>query len=335
MRILYVYRNASFGYSIGRSFNPIEEAMKEHAMVDSIVLPGEGYSLSSLVKNCLAVRKKIHEYSYDIIHITGQEHYLIPFLPRKKVVTTVHDLGFTNHGRGVSGRLKWLLFVYTLRFSGRLTSISEKSRKEVIDKCHIPAGNVLVIPNCVNPSLKFRPKQLNAECPQILHIGLMPNKNLDNTILALKGMPCKLRIVGPQSDFIPYKEKLEEAGIDYCLASNLSDAEIEQEYDNCDIVNFPSFYEGFGLPIVEGQAVGRVVVTSNLSPMKEIAGDGAVLIDPYSVMSLKAGYSAAIRDYEAIVERGRLNVHSRFDVFLIAQQYYNVYIDLMSKNSEK
>jgi len=67
----------------------------------------------------------------------------------------------------------------------------------------------------------------------------------------------------------------------------LTDAELVEAYRRCDMVVFASLYEGFGLPILEAQAMGRPVITSNFGAMREAAGDGALLVDPYSVESIR------------------------------------------------
>jgi glycosyltransferase involved in cell wall biosynthesis len=66
--------------------------------------------------------------------------------------------------------------------------------------------------------------------------------------------------------------------IDYSNAFNLSDREIIDEYINSDIVVFPSLYAGLGLPVLEGQATGRVIVSSNTAPMNSVSGEVAVLL---------------------------------------------------------
>ena len=92
MKILYLYRNRAMGYSIGKVFAPIEKAISKYEEVDSLSMPAYGYSIKSLLQNISVVRKKVAQEQYDVIHITGQENYLIPFLDKSKLVVTVHDL---------------------------------------------------------------------------------------------------------------------------------------------------------------------------------------------------------------------------------------------------
>lgn len=329
MRILYLYRNPSMGYSIGKVFEPIEKTVQSFADVDSFSMPTYGYSLKSLLHNILAARKKISSNNYDIIHITGQEHYLIPFLPKDRLVVTVHDLGFSKFSRGISGKIKHYLFIDTLNKVEYLTCISEKTRAEISRICGIEENRILVIQNCVNPNFQFRSKELNKSCPTILQIGLMDNKNIENILSAIKGFNYKLRIIAPKKDF--RSSIFKNSGINYSLASDLSDAEILEEYEKCDIVSLPSLYEGFGMPIIEGQAIGRAVVTSNISPMKEVAGDGAVLVDPTDVESIRNGYLEAINNSQKYIQRGLENV-KRFDISKIVEQYLDLYHNIIESN---
>ena len=115
--------------------------------------------------------------------------------------------------------------------------------------------------------------------------------------------------------------------IEYSTCYNISDEELLEEYRNCDIVNFPSLYEGFGMPIIEGQATGRVVVTSNLSPMKDVAGGASILVNPRDVLSIRKGYIEAINNGDKYVEKGLENV-KRFSVSSITIQYFNLIKEL-------
>ena len=84
------------------------------------------------------------------------------------------------------------------------------------------------------------------------------------------------------------------------------------------------------MPIVEAQIVGRPVVTSNCASMPEVAGDAAVLVDPFSVTSIREGFLKIITDDEyrrELVERGFSNA-KRFDNVAIARQYISIYESL-------
>jgi len=123
---------------------------------------------------------------------------------------------------------------------------------------------------------------------------------------------------------------LKEYKIDYSNKKDLTDDEIRQEYIHCDIVNFPSIYEGFGMPIIEGQKTGRVVITSQLEPMIEISGNAVEYVNPYDINSIRDAYLNVINHpnhREELIRKGLINVE-RFDVRKIAKQYMDIYNEL-------
>ncbi len=96
---------------------------------------------------------------------------------------------------------------------------------------------------------------------------------------------------------------------------------------------FASTYEGFGLPIVEAQATGRPVVTSDTLSMPEVAGDAACLVDPFNVESIRNGILKVIQDTgyrEQLVQNGLKNVE-RFKPESVAMQYLALYRELVNK----
>lgn len=322
MKVLYIYRNPNMGISVGKVFNTIKKELSNYVIIDSINLPAYGYGIKSLYINIKYVVKYLRNNNYDIIHITGTEHYLIPFLPKNKTVITVHDIGsIINSKKGkLHLLLKKLLWIKTLPLAGFVTFISTQSMYETKKIVNIKHSKVIYNP--VDPSFQYFPKPINTEKPIILHIGTKSNKNLENTILTLKDIHCHLRIIGKLSN--RQLELLNNMGISFSNVFNISDKELLEEYIQCDIVNFISTYEGFGMPIIEGQAIGRVVVTSNLEPMKSVAGNGAILVNPYDINSIRDGYKKAILEYNEIVFKGAENV-KRFNVNNIALQYLDLY----------
>lgn len=325
MKILYIYRHPDMGYSIGKVFRPIEEEMRKYAEVDSLYLPVPNYSLKGLWKNIRAARAAVRKKKYDIVHITGAEHYLIPFLKGQRVVVTVHDLGFcTILKHKISYRLKYYLFVSSLKKAALVTFISEKTERETLEYVKLKKGQYVTIPNPVGTEFQFYEKHFNSNCPVILQIGTKKHKNLDRSIEALKGIGCHFRIIGEVS--AGQEKRMKEYGIQYSVGVNLSDEEILKEYRNADIINFPSLYEGFGMPVIEGQATGRVVITSDWEPMTEIAGGAAILVNPNDTQSMHDAYLRAMNENvrRNIIEQGLKNVQ-RFQLKDIAYRYFSAY----------
>ena len=245
-------------------------------------------------------------------------------------MVTVHDLGFyTNNKLGLRTIPKFLFWIRTLPLANYVTFISGKSEREALKLVNLKPNHYGVIANPVNSEYVPSPKKINTNYPIILHVGTSENKNLDSTIIALKGFQCRLRIIGKLTD--SQKLVLKLYGIDYENVYNLTDADIRQEYINCDYVNFPSLYEGFGMPIIEGQAIGRPVITSCISPMKEVANDSAIIIDPTKPKEIRKGYEIISKEANGLIERGLKNVE-RFALDNITRHYLEVYKTILKNN---
>lgn len=326
MKILFIYRNPDMGYSIGKVFKTIENEMGKYVNIDSCYLPVANYSIKGLYKNIQYAMSKTKKDKYDIIHITGGEHYLIPFIKngKSKIIVTVHDLEsiYKNIENPIKRFVKTLFFIKILKFADFITCISEKTKKEVISMLPNCKKKIATIYNPVGPEFKYTPRIINKSNPTILHIGTKSNKNLENTILALKDFKCHLRIIGKLSS--SQRNLLNENNISYSNACNLTDEEILNEYIKCDAVNFPSIYEGFGMPIIEAQSIGRVVITSNISPMKDIVGDSSILINPQYPSSILKGYQEVLKNHEFYIKKGLTNI-TKFHVGTVVKEYLNIY----------
>jgi glycosyltransferase involved in cell wall biosynthesis len=129
------------------------------------------------------------------------------------------------------------------------------------------------------------------------------------------------------------REALQRHGISYENAVNVSDAEIISAYQRADLITFVSLAEGFGMPIIEAQAIGRAVITSCLSPMREVAADAACLVDPFSVDDIRSGINRVIRDERyrvTLIEAGWKNVE-RFRPRIVAQEYADLYAVVVAR----
>ena len=263
-----------------------------------------------------------------INHITGDLHYLALVLPAPNTVLTIHDLVTLRLGGNPIKKYLWrkLWFDWPLRRVGKITCISETTKSELLSAFPwLNPSKVFTVHNPIDPLFTPVPKEFDKHCPTILHIGTGWNKNLERVILALKGISCKLQIVGALSD--DAKQSLSENGISYENRVNISDEELLECYHQCDLVSFPSIFEGFGMPIIEAQATGCAVITSNINPMKEIAADGAYLVDPLSVDLLHKAFRKLIEDdtyREILVKKGFVNAR-RFSLDHIVSQYMQVY----------
>jgi glycosyltransferase involved in cell wall biosynthesis len=112
--------------------------------------------------------------------------------------------------------------------------------------------------------------------------------------------------------------------------NNLSISDLISVYKSIDILYFASTYEGFGMPIIEANAVGRPVITSNVYSMPEVAGNAACLVDPLNINDIKNGILRILDDKiyrDKLVLNGFINA-KRFDASTIAEQYAKIYREM-------
>lgn len=265
----------------------------------------------------------------DVNHVTGDVHFLTIFLDPRRTVLTVHDLVVLRRLRGWRRFVLWFVWYWVpVRRSRMVVAISETTRQALIKIVRCDPTKVRVIHNSVSAEFKPMPRELMADCPRILQIGTKPNKNLERVAAALEGLHCRLIVIGELSAL--QVQLLKGHSIDYENKLGLSRADLLAEYVASDLVVFASTYEGFGLPIIEANAVGRPVVTSDISSMPEVAGSAACLIDPFSVASIRAGIERVITDEpyrRALVERGYANA-TRFSASAVAERYAELYREI-------
>ena len=267
----------------------------------------------------------------DIFHVTGDVHYVVLALPAKKTILTIHDSVFMRANAGLKQLFfKWLFLKWPVKKCRFVTTISEKSKMDIVHFTGCDPAKVVVIPNPVNQHIYYREKKFDSDNPTLLFIGSTPNKNLLRIVEAISGLSCTLEIVGqiPEDQLL----LLDKYHIRFKQFLHLTDTEIADRYAAADIVVFASLYEGFGLPILEGQKAGRPVLTSNISPMKEVAGAGACLADPENIESIRSGIHKIIGDanYRAIIiQKGFENVQ-QYELQKITNQYLALYRKIMN-----
>ena len=326
MKITYFHRHPDCGFSIFRVFKTIESEIEKNEVVEDFFMPSSHSMPWDIVRNSFYTFKRHNKNGIN--HVSGHIHDVLLGLIGCKTVLTIHDLVFIDNVTNPLKRFyKWLFWLYLpIQVADKVTCISAETKKKILR--HIKTDKVQVIYNPIDPSFEYQPKVFNIEKPRILHIGSFWNKNLERTIQALNGITCHLRIVGKIDENTQHL--LESNHIDYSVVFGLTDEDIRREYILCDIVNFPSVYEGFGMPIIEGQQTGRVVITSQIEPLIEVSGDAVQYVDPKDVESIREAYirvigNASLRD--SLIEKGLDNV-KRFTVDVIARQYLNLYYSL-------
>ncbi len=330
----YFRHPESIYFSIEKLFTRIaghiNQAESRKFNISSLYLPFTA-SPGNIWKN-ISYTKKTQTF---INHITGDAHYAILGCNSKNInVLTVHDCVMLQKLKRSNPKfwiIKWLWYDLPVRKADMITVVSENSKRDLIHFTGCPENRIRVIPDFYDERFQPSTRSFNRDKPSLLFIGTAENKNLDRLIEAIKGMNVHLQIIGKPSQ--EQLQQLEQNGTSFRVRSGLSDEEMRKAYAESDILAFASIYEGFGLPILEAQLTGRPVLTSDLSPMKEVAGDGAVLVDPFDSQSIRAGILRIISDdelREKIIRSGFENI-KRFDPVTVAGLYSSLYQELMQK----
>ena len=325
-KILYVERSPGPFISIEKVFREIARHLPDAFERSFQQLP-YGWRALDTFRNLVAFRPE----PADVYHITGHVHYIALRLPPERTVLSIMDVRFVLLNRGLR---RWVLSKLYLEWPVRrmkyITAISDKVKEEIVELtgCRPEKIRVLDLPLMSHiETLGERP--FDAERPRILQIGTMANKNVERLAEALRGIPCLLTIVGELSD--GQKAELARHSVEFENHVGVSDEKIRELYSQADIVTFCSTYEGFGLPIIEAQAMRKPLVTSNISPLKDVAGSGACLVDPFSPESIREGLLALIRSEElrkGVVEAGLKNI-GRFDPKAVSSRYSALYEEVL------
>lgn len=286
----------------------------------------------------------------DIIHTTDQ---LIPLGTKKPIVATVMDVIPLSHPqflRSNIATIKASIWKLLLKRVNHIITISEFSKSEIIKYAEVPEQKISVIPLGVDVRYFERIDPLEIQCtltkfllPRnfFLHVGtIQPRKNLTKLIAAHRQLPRNyarqfpLVIAGrfgwgDNKILTLIKEGIAD-GCCYWL-DYVSDFEKRCLLQAATALTFVSLYEGFGLPITEAFAAGTPVITSNCTSMPEIAGNGAILVDPNSISEITTAMVEIIdQSYlrDKLIAAGKERV-PRFDWAKVAFETNKVYRSLL------
>jgi glycosyltransferase involved in cell wall biosynthesis len=231
----------------------------------------------------------------------------LPLNLKCKSVDVIHDINFEHHPEFITPKPLWYYRKYFHQFAQkatRIATVSEYSKKDIQETYQIEAEKIDVVYNGCNtlyrPLSELEKQEIRNRYsvgnPYFLFVGLVhKRKNIENLFQAFDIFKTtdqkntKLLIVGSLKGFpgdientylkMQYKEDVIFLGRkeiqDLILITGAAEAML-----------YVSFFEGFGIPILEGFHAEIPVITSNTTSMPEIAGDAAMIVDPYSISEI-------------------------------------------------
>ena len=325
---IYFRKKTDDKHSIENLFDPLITALsdKNEFLIRKVEMPWSNEGSIHKIRNILFTLGQ----KADIHHISGDIHYIALALVFKKTIITVHDLNFTKDKNILKLPIFNVLWIYIpFLLAKKIIAISNETQKQIVSYYRGFAQKTTVIPNFVREEYMLSISNVSKKPSQtILHIGTKKNKNLERLIEASKDLPYNLIVVGPLTNL--QKKLLHQNKINYQEQLNLSLQKMIDIYSTSGILHFTSLSEGFGLPILEAQSTGLPVITSNLSPMNEIAGEGAIYVNPYNTKDIKNAILRLFNDgvfRTKIVSEGYQNV-KKYTLENAVQNYQSLYISL-------
>lgn len=287
--------------ALGPNFRPVAEKAGNYSVAEQLRVP-------------MALRRE----RVDLFHAP---HYVLPALVPCRSVVTIHDcihLMFPQYlpNRLALGYARTSIALAAKRAT-RVLTVSESSKRDILKFVDLPPDKIDVIPNAYDERFGVQPCEEDVERVReryqlqrafILYAGnVKPHKNLERLIEAFhllrrRGFDeISLVLIG---DDISKYAVLRRAVHRYQLHQHvrflgyMPEDTLAIMYRLAVAFVFPSLYEGFGLPPLEAMASGTPVVTSNVSSLPEVAGDAAVLVDPYDPAAIAEGLERVLADKE-------------------------------------
>jgi glycosyltransferase involved in cell wall biosynthesis len=244
---------------------------------------------------------KLRRHRAELLHV----QYTAPIGCPVPIVVSVHDVSFLEHPDyfPVHRALQLRLTVQrTIRKAARILTGSEFSREAIARAYHLDPERIAVVPNAAadcfhqvrrTAAVRQVLDRFQIAAPFILSVGdLQPRKNhiglieaFARLIRANPHLPHHMVLAGKKTWFA---HRVHDAAKNSGVADRIrflgfvSDDDLLQLYNACGLFCFPSFYEGFGLPVLEAMACGAAVACSNTSAVPEVADGAALVFNPYN-----------------------------------------------------
>jgi len=282
----------------------------------------------------------------DIFHgLSGELPLKWNSKPIKKVVT-IHDLifeRFPEYYTWIDRKIHFWKFKKASVSADKIIAISEQTKQDIIHYLKVPDSKIEVVYQGCHASFKEKQslkilnqikEKFNLPEKFILNVGTIePRKNLLNVVKALRDLKIPLVVVGAKKPkyFKLIEREINQNKIEVQFLSGVSMEELAGIYKLAEIFIYPSFFEGFGIPVIEALFSETVVITSNTSCLPEAGGPDSVYVNPENVEDIRAKINF-LWDNES--ERKRraekgLQFAQKFNDEVIAEEVMKVYRSLV------
>lgn len=291
--------------------------------------------------------KDAQQINADIFHgLSGELPLKWDKIPIKKIVT-IHDLIFLRlpqYYTFFDRKIHFWKFKKAAEQTDLIIAISEQTKRDIIEFLKVPEEKIRVVyqgchhafkENQAEEFLNLVKEKHNLPKRFILNVGTIePRKNLLNIVKAIHGTEIPLVVVGKKTSYFNKvqkylrKNKLENQ---VHFLENVSMEELAAIYKLADLFVYPTFFEGFGIPVIEALFSKTPVITSNLSSLPEAGGKHSVYIDPHNAEDLKAKISFLWQNESERKRRAEKGFEfvQKFNDENIARNLMNVYRSIL------
>jgi glycosyltransferase involved in cell wall biosynthesis len=285
--------------TLGENFRTVTETAGNYSVMEQVAVP------------LALMREKV-----TLFHAP---HYVLPPLVRCTSVVTIHDCIHLMFPQYLPSRFAYLYARTSIRLAARratrVMTVSESSKRDILRFVDTEPDKIDVIYNAYDDRFAIDPREEDVvrvreryqlESEFVLYAGnVKPHKNLERLIEAFhlvrqRGLDhLKLVLIGDEiSKYTALRRAVHHHQLHKYVRflGYLPEETLAVMYRLAGVFVFPSLYEGFGLPPLEAMASGTPVVTSNVSSLPEVAGDAAVLVDPYDPQAIADGIFQVLTD---------------------------------------